>query len=81
MLPLPPPDTLAWLQGDAEAEAGEGGKGPAKKGGKPVKESAAVKRMREQVEARRKAEEELKRCVGVRGEVGDEDGLTQRVCV
>ena len=46
----------------AEGEEGEESAAP-KKGGKPVKESAATKRMREEMERRRKIEDEARRCV------------------
>jgi hypothetical protein len=52
--------------GGAEGAAAEGGEGDeaggAKKKGKPVKESAIAKKLREQLEARKKAEEEAARC-------------------
>lgn len=43
-----------------QAEGEEGEEAP-KKGGKPVKENAATKRIREEMERRRKAEEEARR--------------------
>lgn len=53
----------APAEGAAAGEAGEGEDGAAggKKKGKPVKESAIAKKLREQLEARRKAEEEAAR--------------------
>lgn len=59
--------------GAAEADEEAAGGSKAKGGKKPTKESAIAKKLREQLEARRKAEEEAERCscgVGMRTEWG-----------